>query len=60
MDNASPSEQIDRIIHNASDWRGQTLLKLRSVINQTDPDIIEEVKWKKPSKPEGVPVAVCC
>jgi hypothetical protein len=38
------------------DWRGETLSRLRALILRADPAIVEEVKWKKPSKPEGVPV----
>ena len=52
----SASEQIDAIIRMAGDWRGETLAQLRAVIRQADPAVVEEVKWKKPSKPEGVPV----
>ena len=52
----SPSQQIDDIIRASSDWRGKKLSQLRTVIKQADPDVVEEVKWKKPSKPEGVPV----
>lgn len=52
----SPSQEIDDIIRNTSDWRGKRLLQLRAVIKQAAPGIVEEVKWKKPSKPEGVPV----
>lgn len=52
----SPSQEIDDIIRNIHDWRGKKLLQLRIIINQADPDLEEEVKWKKPSKPEGVPV----
>jgi hypothetical protein len=52
----SASQEIDAIIKASGDWRGQKLADLRAVIRQADPDIIEEVKWKKPSKPEGVPV----
>ncbi|HWT55748.1 MAG TPA: DUF1801 domain-containing protein [Candidatus Microsaccharimonas sp.] len=52
----SASEQIDAIVAAANDWRGKTLASLRAVILQTNPDLVEEVKWKKPSKPEGVPV----
>ena len=52
----SPSEQIDVIIQNQSDWRGQKLSQLRALIQQADPTVIEEVKWKKPSRPQGVPV----
>lgn len=38
------------------DWRAQTLSRLRALIKQADPDVIEEVKWRKPSNPAGVPV----
>ena len=50
------SEQIDDIISKPGDWRGKTLAHLRAIIMGADPAIVEEVKWKKPSKPEGVPV----
>ena len=50
------SEQIDAIIKEPSDWRGEKLAQLRALIQQADPAVIEEVKWKKPSKPSGVPV----
>jgi hypothetical protein len=50
------SEQIDDIISKTDGWRGTTLAKLRTVIAQADPGIAEAVKWKKPSKPEGIPV----
>jgi hypothetical protein len=52
----SASQQIDEIIQTSGDWRGSTLSHLRDVIKQADPDVLEEVKWKKPSRPEGVPV----
>lgn len=52
----SPSEQIDTIIQAQSDWRGKKLAQLRALIKQADPAVVEEVKWKKPSRPEGVPV----
>ncbi len=51
-----PSQEIDNIIEKSSDWRGQKLFQLREIIKKADPDVVEEVKWKKPSKPEGVPV----
>ena len=41
---------------SASDWRVKTLSRVRRLIKEADPEIVEEVKWKKPSKPEGVPV----
>ena len=52
----SPSQQIDAIISESGDWRGKKLSHLRTVIKQADPVVVEEVKWKKPSKPMGVPV----
>ena len=55
-DKLSASEQIDAIIQEPGDWRGEKLAHLRAVILQADPGAIEEVKWKKPSKPSGVPV----
>ncbi|WP_129112979.1 DUF1801 domain-containing protein [Halegenticoccus tardaugens] len=52
----SPSEEIDAIIEDLDDWKGETLSQVRSLIKEADPDVVEEVKWKKPSNPEGVPV----
>ena len=53
----SESQQIDAIIRkNSNDWRGKRLSQLRILIRKADTDIIEEVKWKKPSNPSGVPV----
>lgn len=55
-EDTSAAQQIDAIIKMPGDWRGETLSRLRAVIKKADPAVIEEVKWKKPSKPEGVPV----
>jgi hypothetical protein len=52
----SSSEQIDNIIRKFTDWRGDKLAHVRTLIKQADPDVIEEVKWKKPSNPDGIPV----
>ncbi len=52
----SPSQQIDAIIKEPGDWRGKKLSLLRALIKKADPALIEEVKWKKTSKPSGVPV----
>lgn len=54
--NASALEQIDAIINGFYDWRGKTLAMLRLVVRKAYPWVIEEVKWKKPSNPSGVPV----
>lgn len=58
-DDRPASKQIDAIIEMHTDWRGKMLSDLRSVVTSTDSKIFEEVKWKKPSKPEGVPVWSC-
>jgi hypothetical protein len=50
------SQQIDAIINKPGDWRSATLAQLRALIKETDPAVVEEVKWKKPSNPMGVPV----
>ena len=52
----SVSKQIDAIIKKRRDWRGETSSQLRSLIKKSDSGVIEEVKWKKPSNPMGVPV----
>lgn len=56
MEDKSAVEQIDAIIKMTGDWRGETLARLRALIKQADSEAVEEVKWKKPSRPEGVPV----
>jgi hypothetical protein len=50
------SAEIDAIIAELSDWRSTTLSRLRASIKKADKSIVEEVKWKKPSRPSGVPV----
>jgi len=52
----SPSQQIDDIIEAPGDWRSIKLSQLRALIKEADPGVVEEVKWKKPSNPMGVPV----
>ena len=52
----SPSQQIDAIIKEPGDWRGKKLSQLRALIKKAYPPVVEEVKWKKPSRPMGVPV----
>ena len=56
MEDKSAAQQIDAIIKKYDDWRGEMLSRLRAMIKQADPALVEEVKWKKPSRPEGVPV----
>ena len=50
------SREIDSIIKGLRDWRGDTLARLRVSITKAAPSVVEEVKWKKPSNPAGVPV----
>ena len=52
----SPSQQIDARIKELGDWRGDMLSRLRTLIRQADPEVVEEVKWRKPTNPSGVPV----
>jgi hypothetical protein len=51
----SPPELIDARIDELGDWRGTTLAKLRALIKQADPDVVEEWRWRKATNP-GVPV----
>ena len=48
--NGSPSQLIDARINELGDWRGETLSRIRTLIKQADPEIVEEWKWR------GVPV----
>ena len=53
----SASDEIDAKIRDLGDWRGEMLARLRALIKQADPDVVEEVKWRKPSRAmSGVPV----
>ncbi len=49
-------DMIDEKIAEIGGWRGATLTRLRKLIKQADPEVVEELKWKKPSNPSGVPV----
>jgi hypothetical protein len=51
-----PSQQINARIKGLSDWRDETLARIRMLIREADPEVVEEMKWKKPSNPAGVPV----
>ena len=50
------AQEVDAIIANAGDWRGEMLSRLRGIVLAADLAMDEDVKWKKPSRPEGVPV----
>jgi hypothetical protein len=52
----SPPEVIDTRIKEMGEWQAETLLRLRALIRQADPDVVEDLKWRKPTNPAGVPV----
>ena len=53
----SPSQLIHVRIKELGDWRGETLARVRTLIREADPEVVEEVKWRKPSNAmRGVPV----
>lgn len=53
----SATQSIDAAIKRRNDWRGETLAKIRALIKEADPDVVEDVKWRKPSNNlQGVPV----
>ncbi len=54
-DKTDASKLIDKRIRELGDWRGKTLGKVRGIIKEADPDIVEEWKWVKPTNP-GTPV----
>jgi hypothetical protein len=49
------SQLIDQKIAGLDDWRGALLARIRRLIKEADPDVTEDVKWRKPSNPLGVP-----
>ena len=56
-DASSPSRQIARKIDRLGDWRSEMLARLRTLIHKADSDVVEAVKWRKPSNAmQGVPV----
>jgi hypothetical protein len=56
MTEPSASDQIDAIIAMHDGWKAEKMAQIRAIATSADPAIVEEVKWKKPSRPEGVPV----
>ena len=56
-DGTEGPQQVEAAIRRHTDWRGVTLAKIRSLIKEADPDVVEDVKWRKPSNDmRGVPV----
>ena len=56
MTEETPAALIDAKIAAFGDWRGEVLARIRALIREADPEVVETVKWRKPSNPSGVPV----
>lgn len=56
VDSKAVAKEIAAIIKDASGWKGKKLTELRAAVLKASPNLVEEVKWKMPSKPLGVPV----
>ena len=54
-DRESPSARIDARLADLGDWRAEVLARMRALIREADPEVVEAVKWVKPSNPFGVP-----
>lgn len=52
----SAAQLIEAKIQKLGDWRGTALARMRKLIQEADPEVVEAVKWRKPSNPSGVPV----
>ena len=52
----SGSAEIDAKIAGLGDWRGEALGRVRALIREAEPEVVETVKWRKPTNPAGVPV----
>jgi hypothetical protein len=50
------SARVDAKLAETADWRGEVLARLRDLIHDADPGVVETVKWVKPTNPSGVPV----
>jgi hypothetical protein len=55
---STDSDRIDAAIASLGDWRGDALARMRKLIKEADTGVVEEVKWVKPSNPNGVPTWV--
>jgi hypothetical protein len=53
---AGESGEVEARIAEIDDWRGERLARVRELTKQALPDVVEEIKWRKPSNPSGVPV----
>jgi hypothetical protein len=55
MIGTTATDEFDARLNELGDWRGEMLRRIRSLIKEADPKVAEELKWKKPSNPSGVP-----
>ena len=53
---ANASQLMGAKIAELGGWRGETLARVRALIREADPEVVEALKWRKPSNPSGVPV----
>jgi hypothetical protein len=53
---SSACDEIDAKIAKLADWRGETLSRVRQLIQEADAEVVEEIKWRKPTNPSGVAV----
>lgn len=51
---AAADPEIDARLQATGDWRGETLRRLRALILGADPEIVEAIRWRKPTHPDGV------
>ena len=56
MEEKSFSEQIDNIINTQDPWKSEIISQIRTIIIDQNPEIVEQVKWKMKTRPEGLPV----
>ncbi len=56
MEEKMASEQISDIIKLYGGWKGEVIAQVRAAVRDADPDVVEEVKWKMRTRPEGLPV----
>jgi len=55
MSDKPDAQLIDEKIAGLADWRGHLLGRIRTLVREADPEVVEEVKWRKPTNPSGVP-----
>jgi len=56
MEDKTAAEQVDDIIANNSGWKGEIMTAIRVAIKKADPEVVEEIKWRMKSRPEGLAV----